>query len=242
MYIVWHGFGYRQLRARRALSIFKDVPLRTSRVLSLYNVQGDSALLDLNRTSLNSDSALLAFNWRYAPFSCHAFPLLIDGGIILCHTSHLWHGNLLMPDLCVQHKVVFANMGSSSSLFNLKSCMSWAMKAQHWHFFFKSKRLYFTKVGWLNLWAMQICILKKCMIHRRFNNTHMYGQGNIMCFNSWVRFNPSMWILAKTFKESFSQGISTPKMPLLLLTEKPETAPIFSHNVYIVGGVIRPCN
>ena len=34
----------RLLRARRALSIFKDVPLRTRRVLSLYKVYGDSAL------------------------------------------------------------------------------------------------------------------------------------------------------------------------------------------------------
>ena len=44
---------YHQLRARRALSLFKDVPLRTRRALSLYKVYGDSALLVLNRTSLN---------------------------------------------------------------------------------------------------------------------------------------------------------------------------------------------
>ena len=77
---------YRQLRARRALSIFKDVPiaplelvlnrtdnydhvcsvpLRTRRALSLYIAYGDSALLVLNGTSLSSDSALLALNWRY---------------------------------------------------------------------------------------------------------------------------------------------------------------------------------
>ena len=53
---------YPQLRARRVLSIFKDVLLRTRRVLLLYNVFGDSALLNLNGTSLNSDSALLALN------------------------------------------------------------------------------------------------------------------------------------------------------------------------------------
>ena len=52
-------------RARRALSIFKDIPLRTRRVLSLYKVYGDSALLVLNRTSLKSDSALLTLNWWY---------------------------------------------------------------------------------------------------------------------------------------------------------------------------------
>ena len=54
-----------QLRARRALSIFKYVPLRTRRALLLYKVYGDSALLVLKGTSLNNDSALLALNWRY---------------------------------------------------------------------------------------------------------------------------------------------------------------------------------
>ena len=54
---------YYQLRARRVLSIFNDVPLRTRRVLSLYKVYGDSALLVLNGTSLNSNSALLTLNW-----------------------------------------------------------------------------------------------------------------------------------------------------------------------------------
>ena len=36
---------YRQLRARRALSIFKDVPFSTRRALLLYNFGGNSALL-----------------------------------------------------------------------------------------------------------------------------------------------------------------------------------------------------
>ena len=48
------GIGwYRQLRARRALMqcSIKDVPLRTRKVLFLYKVYGDSALLVLNRTS-----------------------------------------------------------------------------------------------------------------------------------------------------------------------------------------------
>ena len=53
---------YRQLRVRRALSIFKDVLLRSRRVLSLYKVYGDSAILVLNKT-LNSVRALLALNW-----------------------------------------------------------------------------------------------------------------------------------------------------------------------------------
>ena len=37
------GNHYRLLKARRALSIFKDVPLRTRRALSLYKVYGDMA-------------------------------------------------------------------------------------------------------------------------------------------------------------------------------------------------------
>ena len=40
--------------------------------VSLYNVNGvsDSTLLVLNRTSLNSDNALLALNWRYILCVC----------------------------------------------------------------------------------------------------------------------------------------------------------------------------
>ena len=48
-----------QLRARRALSIYKDVPLRTRRALYPYNVYGNSTLLDAN-ISLLLDLALCA--------------------------------------------------------------------------------------------------------------------------------------------------------------------------------------
>ena len=41
--------------------------------LSLYKVYSDIALLLLNGTSLNSDSAPLALNWRY--FQCLDFDL-----------------------------------------------------------------------------------------------------------------------------------------------------------------------
>ena len=54
-----------QLRARRALSLFKDVPLGTRRALSPKTLYSNSPLLVLNGTSLNIDSALLALNWRY---------------------------------------------------------------------------------------------------------------------------------------------------------------------------------
>ena len=40
----------------------KDVPLRTRRAVSLYNVYGDSALMVHNGTSSNIESALLALN------------------------------------------------------------------------------------------------------------------------------------------------------------------------------------
>ena len=55
---------FRQLRARRVLLQFKDVPLSTRRALSLYKVYGNSALLVLNGTSLICNNALLALNWR----------------------------------------------------------------------------------------------------------------------------------------------------------------------------------
>ena len=50
------------LRTRRALLQLKDVPLRTRRALLLYKVNGNSALLVLNKTSLICNSALLALS------------------------------------------------------------------------------------------------------------------------------------------------------------------------------------
>ena len=43
---------------------FKDVQLKTRRALSPYKVYGDSALLVLEGTSLNSANVLLALNRR----------------------------------------------------------------------------------------------------------------------------------------------------------------------------------
>ena len=59
--------SYHKLRARRALLQFKDVTLRTRRALSLYKVNGNSALLVLNGISLICNNALLALNWQYIP-------------------------------------------------------------------------------------------------------------------------------------------------------------------------------
>ena len=44
--------------------MFKDVLLRTRRVLSLYKLYGDSALLVLNGKSLNCVNAFLALSQR----------------------------------------------------------------------------------------------------------------------------------------------------------------------------------
>ena len=62
---VRHDNSYPQLRARRLLVLFKDVPLRTRRALSLYKVYGDIALLVLNGTALNNINALLVLSRRY---------------------------------------------------------------------------------------------------------------------------------------------------------------------------------
>ena len=57
---------YCQLRVRRALSMLViDVALRTTRVLSLYKVYGDSTFLDLNRTLVKTVNAFLALSPHY---------------------------------------------------------------------------------------------------------------------------------------------------------------------------------
>ena len=53
------------LRVRRALILFKDDQLRTRRVLSMYKVYGDSALLVPKGTSLYSINNLLALSGQY---------------------------------------------------------------------------------------------------------------------------------------------------------------------------------
>ena len=83
-----------QLRARRALSIFKDVPLRTRRALLLHKVYGDSALLVLNGTSddmpLNMSSVekqTVTHNSRSQFF----FPILACRKLICMHQN--FHGS-----------------------------------------------------------------------------------------------------------------------------------------------------
>ena len=54
---------YRRLRARRALTLLNNVPLRTRRVLSPQTLYSDSPLLVLIGTSLKCNNGLLALNW-----------------------------------------------------------------------------------------------------------------------------------------------------------------------------------
>ena len=52
LYYKQHDKMYRQLKARRVLSLFNHVSLKTRSALWLYKVYGNSALLVLNRTLL----------------------------------------------------------------------------------------------------------------------------------------------------------------------------------------------
>ena len=84
-------FIYRQLRARRALLQFKDVPLSTRRALLLYKVYSDSALLVLNGTFLVCNNALLALNWQCAGLLpiLSTYPLQVFLYICKCTYHHL---------------------------------------------------------------------------------------------------------------------------------------------------------
>ena len=53
------------VKSEKDIMLLNDVPLRTRRVLSLYKVYGNSALLVLNRTSMNSVNTLLALSRQY---------------------------------------------------------------------------------------------------------------------------------------------------------------------------------
>ena len=71
MDIQWHALGtlcHRtvcRLRVRRALMLVQRCSaLNQKGAISLYKVNGDSALLVLNRTSSNNINALLALSWR----------------------------------------------------------------------------------------------------------------------------------------------------------------------------------
>ena len=86
---------------------FSDVLLKTRRAILLYKVYGDSALLVLNGTSLNSVNALLVLSWQYGMkftyllYFAGRFPLLSPSVIFPCliyslHTVYqaLYLGNI----------------------------------------------------------------------------------------------------------------------------------------------------
>ena len=69
-----------------------DVLLRTKRVLLLYKVYGDSALLVLNSTSLNCNNALLALNWQIVGFEPEGhWHLCPFGNKMVVNFVHHWH-------------------------------------------------------------------------------------------------------------------------------------------------------
>ena len=107
---------HRQLRARRALIQFKDVLLGTRRGLSLYKVDGDSALLVLNRTPFVSVNALLVLN-RTSFVSVNTllalnrrrvglYGLLVCTGRLankLCTAQVYIHASRFYINVCVDH-------------------------------------------------------------------------------------------------------------------------------------------
>ena len=91
-------FINRHLRARKGLLQFKDVLLRTRRALSLYKVNGNSALLVLNGTkSLICNSALLALSWR----NIHYMDSVADANfMMLGNASVAWTKQHFKHNLC----------------------------------------------------------------------------------------------------------------------------------------------
>ena len=99
------GSKYRQLRARRALLLFKDVTLRTRRVLWLYKVYSDSALLVLNETLLNSVNALLALSWNCVLHALNVRYAQLIPGKSFWKVSRLMENNMALIHLWVILKV-----------------------------------------------------------------------------------------------------------------------------------------
>ena len=118
--------SYRQLRARRALILFKDVPLRTRRALSLYKVCGDSALLVLNGILLNSVNALLALSQQYISMTiimiflyCNYFVIFISNKAAKAHSKQLhYHKTSTLWSMCVCECVFAEKQGPFSDILH----------------------------------------------------------------------------------------------------------------------------
>ena len=88
-----------QLRARRELSIFKDVPLRTRRVLSLYNVYGNSAILALNWWKSHINCEEIGWGWYLHGCILSSLFLNLFAGILALTNRDgwaFWLANLCM--------------------------------------------------------------------------------------------------------------------------------------------------
>ena len=115
---------YRQLRTRRALSLFNDVPLTTRRALSLYKVCGNSALLVLTRTSLHSINALLVLSRWYALWKWK-----FDWNkVLLSLICYFWLANDMRKRR--RNKTSFSNTPVRQALFHFKLSLRCLLKAK----------------------------------------------------------------------------------------------------------------
>ena len=120
-------------------STFKDVPLRTAQaVLSLYKVYGDSTLLVLNGTSLYSNGALLALNWRYtcelsgnmgARIVALPSPLILwSRSLIVSHRINWIYPSNAFPSFNTMNRmnIIFLPMGIGVILFTPRCKDLWS--------------------------------------------------------------------------------------------------------------------
>ena len=87
------------------LSLFKDVLLRTRRAQSLQTLYSYSALLVLNKTSLNIDSTLLTLNWQYVQVAWDASDSLLPLGSRGREVSTLLTG--FETGFCLLQNIIF---------------------------------------------------------------------------------------------------------------------------------------
>ena len=83
-----HSRTYPKFRAKRAFSLFKDVPLRSRRALSLFRAVPLRTRRALLLHKVHSDSALLALNWQYA-YACNHTRTHVHSRSIICFLSSL---------------------------------------------------------------------------------------------------------------------------------------------------------
>ena len=103
--------------------LWKDVPLRTRRVLSFYKVCGDSALLVFNRTLLNSINDVLALSWQYTWF----FPQKRNSRLsVPCEICHIFVPSLDKAFSAEENDTNFESMPTSWNTVIFKLCLIFA--------------------------------------------------------------------------------------------------------------------